>query len=516
MQNVKINKIAFVAVLLVLLSVNFSCKKAIDVQSTRLSNEEQQWTKYEDAKAGLISCYALLRTALVADNAHWLLGELRNGDFVSTGRPDLSAIISGDLNSTYPVMQSITDWRRYYAVINWCSVYIERSAEILKKDPLYTSINSAADIAQARAIRAFTYFYMVRIWGDVPLITASHDGNFEESPRTDQNKVLAFAMSELQNAAKEMPFHYGGTDPLLPGLYYGGGPTAWNGGLFTKISAYAVMAHISAWQGNYIDTEAYTRFIMDNYTKSGNPSNAAKYIDVTTLTENADASPFAYQRPTQIIGLSFTSGHGSITANGHIEQLTLATPIIVKAKPDIFVPKNSIKKIFTDSKDLRFGIDSTTMLYRNNYFVNYSSNMPVFSKIKVIKDAATSGAFALFSSTIVFTRLEELTLLRAEALAVLGLPDEAAAALNKATELRGILPYSSLQGKDLVDEIFAERRRELMGEGWRWYDLIRYNKIKRNDPAFNKLIDGKGICWPISREVLNRNKRIVQNNYWNN
>jgi hypothetical protein len=53
-----------------------------------------------------------------------------------------------------------------------------------------------------------------------------------------------------------------------------------------------------------------------------------------------------------------------------------------------------------------------------------------------------------------------------------------------------------------------------MGEGWRWYDLVRQNRIKRTNPAFNELIDKGGIYWPIAQEVLNRNSKIKQNSYW--
>ncbi|ULT28104.1 RagB/SusD family nutrient uptake outer membrane protein [Sphingobacterium sp. E70] len=59
-----------------------------------------------------------------------------------------------------------------------------------------------------------------------------------------------------------------------------------------------------------------------------------------------------------------------------------------------------------------------------------------------------------------------------------------------------------------------ERRRELMGEGWRWYDQIRLAKIKKNNPRLNALIENGGIYWPISSDVLERNSKLEQNSYW--
>ncbi len=458
-----------------------------------------------------------MRSAMVADNTHWLMGDLRKGDFVSTNRSDLKAIVDGQLNASYPILDRISNWKRFYSVINAASLFIERSREIVANDPRYTSVNNQVDVAQARAMRAFAYFYMVRIWGDVPLLITSHDGDFTTRPRTSKDKVLAFATSELLLAAKVLPFKYGGSDPLLPGLYYGISWTTWNGVLFTKLSAYAILSHIAAWQGNYFDCEVYTKYFLDNIAGlNGDGSYGVKYITADELTNNdVGYSPFAYKRAVQIVGFGFEYGNGEATANGHIEQLTLAAPLILKANPEIFVPKDSIRRAFTDAGDLRFSIDPLTKLYRTNYFTNYTSEQPIFSKIKCIRNAQISGNFALFTSAALFTRYEEVTLLRAEALAVLGQRDEAIATLNRASNLRGTAPFLSSSSASLIDAIFAERRRELMGEGWRWYDLVRLNRIKKNDPVFNELLSNDGIYWPVSKDILNANPLIKQNPYWN-
>ncbi len=148
------------------------------------------------------------------------------------------------------------------------------------------------------------------------------------------------------------------------------------------------------------------------------------------------------------------------------------------------------------------------------YFENYSSAIPVFKKIRVVDGGGGDGTFAKYNSSIVFTRLEELTLLNAEALTVLGRGEEAIQKLNAIRSNRGIAGLNYTPNLDLLKEIFAERRRELLGEGWRWFDLVRYNKLKRDNAAFNTLIDREGIYWPIAQDVLNRNPNIQQNSYW--
>jgi hypothetical protein len=501
-----------------LIFIGVSCNKQLDVKSSRQADEAGHWTKYEDARSGMIGFYGLFRAAVADNNAHWLWGELRGGDFRSTFRPDLKAIIDGNLNASFPTIQSITDWRRFYAVINACNLFIERAAGCLQ-DKRYTDAYYKLDIAQARAVRAFAYFYMVRIWGDVPLITKSNDGgNFDAVPRTNLDAVLSFAEQELIAAAPNLPYLYSGSDPeqLFPANYYGYGQDTWANTPLNKLAAYALLSHIAAWQGRYLDVSVYTEFIVNNFAKSN-----LSLVNIGGLVNSDGLFLAGSGNYRQLIGFNFIKERGETTSSGHIEQLTLANTTLFpmsKQLPDIYVPKDVISSLFSakNGNDVRFGIDYrfTPSLILTNYFENYNAEIPVFKKIRIVNGSTNNGDFAVFNSSIVFTRLEEIILLRAEALAALGQTNLAAQQLNRIKANRGINAVNPGPNVDIIDEIFLERRRELMGEGWRWYDLVRYNKLKRNNPVFNNLIDKGGIYWPISQEVLSRNPKLVQNPYW--
>lgn len=500
-----------------------SCNKQLDVDSTRQQNEANQWQSYEDARSGLMGLYGLFRAAIADNNAHWLWGELRQGDFESLQRPDLKAIIEGNLNASYPVIEQITNWRRFYAVINACNLYIDRVPNVLQ-DKRYTESYLKLDIAQARTIRAFAYFYMVRIWGDVPLITEPNEGRFEALPRTSADKVLAFASQEIIESAPRLPFLYSGADPeqKFPANYYGNLQEYWANTPFNRLGAYAILSHISAWRGLYADVAVYTEYIVNNFSKSN--LSMLSTDQLTGAAGSTGGSVFdSYQgNYNQLVAFNFIQNRGETTINGHIEQLTLANTTrfpMSKQMPEIYVPKDVIKEMFPsrNGNDQRFGLDNryTPALISERYFENYSSEVPVFKKIRVMDGGAgATGEFAVYNSAIIFTRLEEIRLLRAEALAVLGKESQAAEELNKVKSARGINPFTVGGQFDLLDEIFEERRRELLGEGWRWYDLVRYHRIKRNDAEFNKLLDEGGIYWPISQEVLNRNPKLEQNTYW--
>lgn len=496
--------------LLILTLILFSgCKKLLDIDSSHAVSEENFWNSHEDTRTALIGVYGLMRAAMADNNAWWMYGELRDGDFSALQRQDMKAIIRGDLRASYPLLQSLSNWRRFYAVINAANMFLEHAPEVRVRDPKYSEQNLKVDIAQMRFMRAYAYFFMVSVWGDVPLITASHDGEFEKKPREAQQTVLAFVEKELLQSAADLPYKYSAGDPQQSGNYYNESTARWWGVLARKLTAYAILAHLAAWEGKYVDASVYGQFVLDNYSKAG-----SYYIGTEDLVRPGGF--FHWKQDTHILGFNFDWGHVDATFSGHLEEMTLAKPVINKALPDIYVPKDTILSVFNLPLDERFSLDTLTGAPTSErYFANFNSQVPIFNKVKVIQDGNTSDpSFRIFSSTIIITRLENITLLQAEALAVIGQQQQAIDLLNTIRDLRRIKRYDSVIEGDLIDAIFRERRKELMGEGWRWFDLIRYNKIKQNNPAFMQLIANGGIYWPVADEVITQNPLITQNPYW--
>src|SRR5690606_6923945 len=145
-----------------------SCNKIVDIDVYHAASEEEQWSKIEDARTALMGIYGLTRAALVENNGHWLNGDVRGGDFtVTKGARDesqLRAVQDNKLTNPSQILTQFSNWRRFYAAINAAAVFIERAPQIVEKDRSYPKSNLDLDIAQARALRAFNYFYMVRIW----------------------------------------------------------------------------------------------------------------------------------------------------------------------------------------------------------------------------------------------------------------------------------------------------------------------------------------------------------------
>ncbi len=484
-----------------------SCKKMLDINSTRLVSEENMWLNMEDSRAALMGVYGLTKAAMNDHNAHWIYGEVRSGDFSIPLRQDLKAVANNDLNASFGVMNDLKNWRRWYAVINAANIFLERIQEVKDNDPRYTTNNMVVDIAQARFLRAFAYFYMVRIWGDVPLITSSKEGTFESKDRDDQAKVLAWVEEELKASAALLPYKYSSNDEQQQGNYYNEASSRWDGALARKLTAYAILAHVSAWQANYPDAAAYSKFVIDNQGRGS--------MGLLSTDELQRPGGFFYDKNNNhLLAFGHIWNHVEASFTGHIEELTLASPVVNKSTPDMYLPKDKILSFFDEPTDQRFSIDTLGNPTTENYFRNFNGQYPIFSKIKVIMGGSTDPSFRIYSSATVFTRLEDMYLLRAESLVALGEQNEAINILNMLRERRGLTNYSSQQHGELLDAIFKERNRELMGEGHRWYDLIRQAKLKSEQSALKDLIEQNGIYWPLASNVLTENKQLTQNDYW--
>lgn len=489
-----------------------SCNDFLDVESTRTAREDQQWETLEDTRAALMGIYGLMRIALAENNTHWICGDLRAGDFTVTSRKDLQSVVDNELQSSWPLLKEISNWSRFYAVINAASIFIEKAPRTWEKDKSYSEQNLTYDIAQARALRAFAYFYMVRLWGDVPLIIHSYDnGSFPAVGQTNQQIVLSYVKNELKSAGNNLPFDLGSA----ANQYYGRQGSDWRGILLNKLSVYAILAHLAAWEGNYVDVETYTTYIMEKAA-----SINVRYVSVGDLTSTTGIfSTNSDWRSSRLVAFVFPFRESEATQNGHLEQLTLAAPVVQKNTPDMYVTNERLLSIFSETDDLRFGINPADGKFYTNYIYNTESRYPIFSKIKIIQDGAPrNNDYAVFGSAIIFSRLEDITLLRAEALCANNRPEEALVHLNTIRQTRGLrsVSYRSDFGENkerVIQAVFAERRRELMGEGWRWYDLVREQKLLKNDPVFETLMHQGGIYWPIDEDIF-INSLISQNNYW--
>ena len=123
---------------------------------------------------------------------------------------------------------------------------------------------------------------------------------------------------------------------------------------------------------------------------------------------------------------------------------------------------------------------------------------------------------------IVF-RTGEMYLIRAEARARNNKEGLALDDLNtlRAARIAGYTPASGITGATLLTAIADERRRELLGEGHRWFDLKRTTRTVIRGAACGSPVSVAGDCellpadrewaWPLPNSTTNVNPNIVQN-----
>jgi len=475
-----------------------SCKKMLDVESHRAVAEENMWQTKNDAWAGSFACYGLVRAALVNENAYWVYGDLRGGDFTITKRGDLQAVTENKLTSNYTTMDSWRDWRRFYAAVDQCNVSIENLPKVPGRDYRYSTSEMKLDLAQVRVLRAFLYFYMVRVWGDIPFLTQPSGGDFGNVAKTDQKTILAFCVSEAQAAYKDLPWRYNGKFPEAPGDYRGQADSHFAGITVTKGIALDLLAHIYAWQHEYEQAASYCDQIVDNQKSS-------EYALVTTNDLTRLDGVFRGRTTNNIFQVDMNVDHAEYATTGQLEDWTLREPHIPKKESEIYISKDSIIDIFNETGDNR----------EDYYFTRMDEEHPEFYKLKQLNSIMTNPPLRFYTSAVSIYRYEELFLLRAEARNALGRIEDAITDLNLVRAQRGLQPLASPQSKeDLVNYILQERRRELMGEGWRWFDLVRMGKLKEYTNLTEQDINNGAAYWPISKSAVQQNSQLEQLNYW--
>lgn len=150
----------------------------------------------------------------------------------------------------------------------------------------------------------------------------------------------------------------------------------------------------------------------------------------------------------------------------------------------IFVPTSEVANLFT-SRDKRTGVS----------IANQESNI-VLNKY----DSSNSS-----TDPIIVIRLAEMYLISAEAQGLeKGLPR-----LNELRAKRGIGPVDPQTEAEFIDAVLAERRMELLGEGFRWFDLVRLGKLCQTvgvAEKYNRM--------PIPDRELGLNPLLEQNSHW--
>lgn len=488
---IKKSNILFLFALLILTS----CDDFLNKEPIGEVPVEQMWKTRRDVQAGVNNIYVNFRNTMRSNFFRW--GELRADNFESkygtADEPDMLA--RNQLTSS----MACTLWSDLYATINSANAAI---AHIHEADvPDESEKNDF--IGQAYAMRALCYFYAVRVWGDVPvyLVPTENYSTIQLSPRINKTKVLTdVVIPDLNKALEYISINNKERKRI------------------SRFSVYAILADVYLWLEDW-DKVNQTIDLFNTATGGTylqfetDISKVKQYlsVDLNNKKPDKDYTKDEYGSIKEIIFVvhfdiqeypagsyiwSLFGGGGSGVDNG---------PGSVKLTEE-FVSLFSATNNRSGDK-------------RKEYFVNTAGSsllkyIPNGSEVSSTQWNQCEMAYPVYRTT-------ELMFMKAEALARLSRWSDALAIVNGDirkraaggvltsdiyTKSKTITDFASVE--DLVDYILEEKRIDMVGEGKRWFDLVRTGRWSK----LNKIKNIDQTLFPIHYSHIEENKDfIIQN-----
>jgi len=472
--------------------MQISCNKWLESLPPNGLIREEFWKSKEDVEAVLMAAYELFASM---DRTLFLQGELR-GDLLFGGSNQPSRERSIAENNIYPD-NNYCDWTPYYKIINHCNEVIKNAPLVQGIDNTFTDFRKQSLMAEAYFIRSLAYFYLVRIYNEVPLVLepSETDNSDFYIPKSTESEVLNKVVIDLKQYREFAPS--GGFSTIIE-----------NKGRASKPAFDALLADIALWRFEYDEVLEHVEKIENSgeieLMKGGewfqifNPGNSIEGIFEFQFDGNLNQRNGTFGLTQRFSNLYFpsqkaTEMFGKENAN---ELVRGENASIAKIGEDDFIIWKYVGQ-FPDGQSFRSGNDQ------------YSCNWIVY-------------------------RYADVLLMKAEALSQTGRYAEALAILNKIRERANLQPKNIVfNAAAFEDAIMEERALEFAYEGKRWFDLLRLGR-RNNFSRKNKLIEviisnvpsnqkrilavklTNPLGWylPIYESEIERNKNLNQNQYY--
>lgn len=422
-------------------------------------------------------------------------------------------------------------WKYLYKVIVFSNdglSTIERHKQLLT-DEQYKTYK-----AEVRAIRALYYYYLMDMFGNIPLVTTVNEDT-ENAEQASRPEVYKFIVKELQEVA-----------PLLPtghsnhaGVYYGRVTRSVANFLLAKLMLNGEVYSDANWTDNQRPNGRQTYFTVDG--QQMNIWQACKhYCDKVTADgftlapdylsnfyvhnedspENIFIIPLdkhLYKSQFQYLFRSRHYAHGGAfgTSSENGASATVST-VRTFGYGTNHVDNRYAYNLYSDT----VRVDGNIIRLENGQPLVYVplaveptlTNSPYIktagarmAKYEVDRTAFNDGKSP--DNDIVLFRYADVLLMKAEA--------EVRNGENGDRELNLVRNRSRMGYRTAtLDNILAERLMELMWEGWRRNDLIRFDRFhqsydQRTAPATEA--DRHTIVFPIPSRALDLNEKLKQN-----
>lgn len=442
-----------------LLGVLSACKKMVEVKApvTQLVTETV-FKNDASAVAAQLAIYAQMEADGLPYNMAVATGLSADECINYSPSPDYTELYTNGLTSVNAATNAL--WTSFYKYVYEANAVLEG---IVQAATLSAGVKKQLE-GEAKFVRAFCHFYLVNLFGAVPVLASTDFRVNAVSGRQPASQVYQAIIQDLKEAALLLGDNYvsGANIPTTERTR----PNKW--------AAIALLARAYLYNKNWPEAETAATAVI---------GQSAHYGLVPRLNEVfLKNSPEAIWQLMPVI-----PGYNSIEGASFILK---TTPSLVSLTPDLvnsFEPGDGRKGAWIDSMT----VAGTT--YRFPY------------KYKVYQNAAALTEYSMLQ------RLAEIYLVRAEARSRQGKLPEAQNDLNAIRNRAGLPNTTAANPADIMDAILQERRVELFTEmGHRWLDLKHMEKTG--------LLQAKGTGWreqaslyPIPQAELNLNPNLTQN-----
>ncbi|MCX2486211.1 RagB/SusD family nutrient uptake outer membrane protein [Pedobacter sp. MR2016-24] len=481
-------------VLLVLSSITPSCKKFLEVDPISEIPADKMWKSQRDVNAGLAEMYSSFRIALNANYFSW--GEMRSDNFVLFSEQPTE-------NGKLILNQLTTDlvsanWNTLYKVISNANFAIKNIPDaditdaVLKNDYL----------AQAYAMRALSYFYAVRVWGDVPVYLDPIDNidKGEFRPRTAMKTVLRdHILADLKMA--EQLINPGNLERKR----------------LSRNAIYAIQADVYMWLEDYDSADKTIDKLRSNVTYTNFQPDMSlmkkQFVeDLNNKVNDNDPTKDEYGPATnEMIFVIHQNVSEAGLSNYSLIWLLLGSG---SGQGSTVVLSPKLQAIYTAAnaatpRDNRF----------ENYLAPSGGGTTTYQVHKYIANGTSLPYQNFVNCQMAYPvyRFTDILLMQAEAKAQLDKWQDALDIIRTTVRTRaGVAastrPLSSFSSREqVVDYVLNERQIELVGEGKRWFDLVRTKRAVKVMQPINGMSNVNQTLFPINQSLINQNKALVQN-----
>ncbi|SHF88156.1 Starch-binding associating with outer membrane [Mariniphaga anaerophila] len=497
-----------ILITLILVAVFFAgCDDSFLEEATNPNalTSESFWQKEEDALKGLTSAYATLQPSMgwAAPYEQYIVTENYRTDELDW-RDDVTSWIrlasftnepANDVSSQY--------WNYQFQGVfraNQCIEGIPQIPEI-SPDVLENTV------AEARFLRAFFYFNLLRNFGErLPLYKVAFGGTQEHyyPPQASPGEIVSFIETELKAVQEILPESY----------------DAENAGRATKWAATAILAKLYLWQGSYADAVPELKKIVDS----------EQFDLVTDYGHLWDARH--KNSSESILEVQFSGDRTGSRREFHWITIHLASFNIPGGGYEEAYPSqwlfNLMKKDTTETGEYGDRIletimfnspQSTAYYYGENEFTNFHSPNEIFWKKHVTFPEDLTDYWYYSITNIPLVRYADVLLLYAEALNETEGPSSLVfECINRVRNRSHVVPVPETMSKEQVREHLrhVERPCELALEGSRWYDLVRWGVTQETLLAHGKrgaenFVKGKHEIFPLPYKEMLLNREWEQN-----